>query len=148
MVDALRGLRLTVIRRALRTTVPFGVAAGTVYFVIIGFTATLFTVFGVEGFTAIELVLFIGIGAGLGLALGAVVGVVLGLVVRPRGTPTRQRVLGALAGGLPVLVLTGVEYFTGVVGVLAQDPTTVVVVPTAVAAIGSAALAPHLTTSG
>lgn len=135
-------------RRALRTTVPFGLAAGTLYFIIIGFTATLFAVFGIEGLSAIGLVLFIGVGAGLGLLLGAVVGVVLGLVVRPGGTPTRQRVIGALAGGLPVLLLTGTEYFTGVVGVLAQDPTTVVVVPTAVAAIGSAALAPSLTDRG
>jgi hypothetical protein len=135
------------VRRALRTTVPFGLAAGTLYFVIIGFTATLFTVFGVDGFTAIELVLFIGIGAGLGLVLGLVVGVVLGVAVRPGGTPMRQRVVGALAGGLPVLALTGVEYFAGVVGVLDQDPTTVVVVPTVVAAIGCAALAPHLTTA-
>ena len=132
------------VRRALRTTVPFGLAAGTLYFTIIGFTATLFTVFGIEGFSAIELVLFIGIGAGLGLVLGAVVGVALGVAVQPRSTSTRQRVIGAFAGGLPVLVLTGVEYVTGVVGVLDQDPTTVVVVPTVVAAIGSAALAPHL----
>lgn len=134
--------------RALRTTVPFGLAAGTLYFIVIGFTATLFTVFGIEGFSAIELVLFIGIGAGLGLVLGVVVGVALGVAVRPGWTPTRQRVIGAVAGGLPVLVLTGVEYLTGVIGVLDQDPTTVMVVPTAVAAIGSAALAPHLTTSG
>jgi uncharacterized integral membrane protein len=135
------------VRRALRTTVPFGLAAGTLYFIIIGFTATLFTVFGVEGFSAIELVLFIGVGAGLGLVLGVVVGIVLGVAVRPGCTPGRQRVIGALAGGLPVLVLTGIEYFTGVIGVLDQDPTTVVVVPTVVAAIGSAALAPHLTNS-
>ena len=39
----------------------FGLAAGTLYFIIIGFTATLFTVFGIEGFSALELVLFIGI---------------------------------------------------------------------------------------
>jgi uncharacterized integral membrane protein len=141
-------VRDVVVKRALRTTVPFGMASGTLYFIIIGFTATLFTVFGVEGFTAMELVLFVGVGAGLGLLLGVVVGVVLGLVVRPGRSAGRQRVIGALAGGLPVLVLTGIEYFTGVVGVLAQDPTTVVVVPTAIAAIGSAALAPHLTTSG
>ena len=119
-------------------------AAGTLYFVIIGFTSTLFTVFGIEGFTAFQLVLFIGVGAGLGLAFGALVGVALGVTTKPGRTPTRQRFVGAVAGALPVLLVTLVEYFTGVVGVLAQDVTTVVVIPTAVAAIGSAALAPNL----
>lgn len=131
-------------RLALRTTLPFGMAAGTFYFGIIGLTSTLFSVFGVEGFTALELVLFIGIGAALGLLMGLIVGITLALALRPDWTVTRQRVVGALAGGLPVLVLTGVEYVTGVVGVLDQDPTTVVVIPTAVAAIGSAAMAPRI----
>ena len=130
--------------QAVRTTAVFGLAAGTLYFVVIGFTSTLFTVFGVEGLTAFQLVLFIGIGAGLGLLLGVVVGIALGVSVRPEASPTRKRVIGALAGGLPVLVITGAEYFTGVIGVLDQEPTTVVVVPTAVAAIGCAALAPNL----
>lgn len=130
--------------RAVRTTAVFGLAAGTLYFAVIGFTSTLFTVFGVEGLTAFQLVLFIGIGAGLGLLLGVVVGIALGVSVRPEASPTRKRVIGALAGGLPVLVITGAEYFTGVIGVLDQEPTTVVVVPTAVAAIGCAALAPNL----
>jgi len=137
-----------VIRRALRTTVPFGMAAGTLYFIVIGFTATLFTVFGVEGLGALELILFIGVGAGLGLLFGAVVGVAVGVTANADRTPTRQRVVGAVAGGVPVLALTLVEYFVGVTGVLAQDPTTVVVVPTVVAAIGSAALAPNVTPSG
>ena len=119
-------------------------AAGTLYFIIIGFTATLFTVFDLEGFTAFELVLFIGVGAALGLAFGAVVGVALSLMVKPGRTANRQRLIGAAAGGLPVLVLTLAEYFTGTIGILAQDLTTVVVVPTAVATIGSAALAPNL----
>ena len=130
--------------RAVRTTAVFGLAAGTLYFVVIGFTSTLFTVFGVEGLTAFQLVLFIGIGAGLGLLLGVVVGIALGVSVRPEASPTRKRVIGALAGGLPVLAITGAEYFTGVIGVLDQEPTTVVVVPTVVAAIGCAALAPNL----
>jgi hypothetical protein len=132
------------VRLALRTTLPFGMAAGTFYFGIIGLTATLFAVFGVEGWSTFELILFIGMGAGLGLFLGLVVGVALGLAVRPGRTETRQRVVGALAGGLPALLLTGVEYVTGVVGVLDQDPTTVVVIPTAIAAIGSAAMAPRI----
>ena len=119
-------------------------AAGTLYFIIIGFTATLFTVFGLEAFTAFELVLFIGVGAGLGLLLGALTGVAVGLTNSPNSSPTRQRVVGALAGGIPVLAVTLVEYFTGVIGVLAQDLTTVVVIPTVVATIGSAALAPNL----
>jgi hypothetical protein len=130
--------------RAVRTTATFGLAAGTLYFVLIGFTSTLFTVFGVEGLTAFQLVLFIGIGAGLGLFLGVLVGVALALSVRPGASPNRKRLVGAVAGGLPVLIFTGVEYFTGVIGVLDQEPTTVVVIPTVVAAIGSAALAPHL----
>ena len=122
-------------------------AAGTLYFIIIGFTATLFRVFGIEGFGAFELILFIGLGAGLGLLFGAVVGLAVGLTAGADRTPTRQRVVGALAGGAPVLVLTLIEYFVGVTDVLAQDLTTVVVIPTAVAAIGSAALAPNLTSS-
>ena len=129
---------------ALRTTLPFGLAAGTLYFGIIGLTATLFSVFGVEGSPALALVLFVGVGAALGLFLGLVVGVVLGLTVRSDRTELRQRVLGGLAGGLPVLVLTGLEYATGVVGVLDQDPTTVIVIPTAVATIGAAAMAPRI----
>ena len=120
-------------------------AAGTLYFIIIGFTATLFSVFGIEGFGAFELILFVGFGAGLGLLFGAVVGVAVGSTFKADRTPTRQRVVGAVAGGVPVLVLTLVEYFVGVTGVLAQDLTTVVVVPTVVAAVGSAALAPNLT---
>ena len=120
-------------------------AAGTLYFIIIGFTATLFSVFGIEGFGAFELILFVGFGAGLGLLFGAVVGVAVGSTLNADRTPTRQRVVGAVAGGVPVLVLTLVEYFVGVTGVLAQDLTTVVVVPTVVAAVGSAALAPNLT---
>jgi hypothetical protein len=119
-------------------------AAGTLYFIIIGFTATLFTVFGIEGFTAFELVLFIGVGAALGLVLGVVVGLSLGLTVGRSSSRTRQRAVGALAGGVPVLALTLIEYATGAIGVLAQDITTVVVIPTVVATIGSAALAPNL----
>lgn len=129
---------------ALRTTLPFGLAAGTLYFGIIGLTAMLFAVFGVEGLSALDLVLFIGIGAALGLAMGLVVGVALGLTARQARTVTRQRVLGGLAGGLPVLALTGLELATGVIGVLDQDPTTVVVIPTVVATIGSAAMAPRI----
>ncbi|HEX5018438.1 MAG TPA: hypothetical protein VFX15_12745 [Actinomycetes bacterium] len=136
------------IGRALRTTAPFGLAAGTLYFVIIGLTSTLFTVFGVEGLSAFQLVLFIGVGAALGLALGAVVGIALGTGIRAGRPASQQRVAGALLGGAPVLVLTLVEYVTGAIGVLAQDITTVVVIPTAVATIGSAALAPNLTPSG
>lgn len=132
------------VRLALRTTLPFGLAAGTLYFGIIGLTATLFAVFGVEGLSALELVLFIGIGAALGLFMGLVVGVALGLTVRPSRTVARQRVLGGLAGGLPVLALMGLEYAAGVVGVLDQDPTTIVVIPTVVAVIGSAAMAPRI----
>jgi hypothetical protein len=120
-------------------------AAGTLYFIVIGFTATLFSVFGIEGFGAFELVLFVGFGAGLGLLLGALVGVVVGVTANGDRSQTRQRVVGAFAGGVPVLGLTLVEYFVGVTRVLAQDVTTVVVVPTVVAAIGSAALAPNLT---
>ncbi len=131
-------------RLALRTTVPFGLAAGTLYFGIIGFTATLFTVFGVAGFSALELVLFIGIGAALGLLMGLVVGIALGLAVRPSHTAVRQRVIGGVAGGLPVLVLAALEYVTGAIGVLDQDPTTVVVIPTVVATIGAAAMAPRI----
>jgi hypothetical protein len=131
-------------RLALRTTLPFGMAAGTLYFAIIGLTATLFSVFGVEGSPALALVLFIGMGAALGLFLGLVVGVVLGLTVRSERTEVRQRVLGGLAGGLPVLALTGLEYVTGVVGVLDPEPTTVIVIPTAIATIGGAAMAPRI----
>lgn len=133
------------LRASLRTTVPFGLAAGTLYFVIIGFTATLFSVFGVGGFSGIGLVLFIGIGALLGLVLGLSVGLVLGLALRPLSTPWRTRLLGAALGAVPVLAVTVTDYFTGVIGVLAPDVTTVVVVPTAVAAIGSASMATTLT---
>jgi hypothetical protein len=140
------------IRRALRTTVPFGMAAGTMYFIIIGVTATLFTVFGVEGLGWFELVLFIGVGAALGLLFGVIVGLSVGLTASRAAfstwTPWRQRLAGGLAGGVPVLALALVEYLTGVIGILSQEFTTVVIVPTVVAAVGSAALAPHVTSSG
>jgi energy-converting hydrogenase Eha subunit A len=133
------------LRAALRTTVPFGLAAGTLYFVIIGFTATLFSVFGAGGFGGIGLVLFIGIGALFGLVLGLLVGLVLGLALRPMSTPWRTRMLAAALGAAPVLAVVVPEYFTGFIGVLAQDATTVIVVPTAVAAIGSAGMSTRLT---
>jgi hypothetical protein len=132
-------------RAALRTTVPFGLAAGTLYFVIIGFTATLFSVFGIGGLSGLGLVLFIGIGALLGLILGVLVGLTLGVALRALSTPWRTRLLAAALGASPVLALTLAEYLTGFIGVLAKDITTVVVVPTAVAAIGSAGLATTLT---
>jgi hypothetical protein len=129
------------LRASLRTTVPFGLAAGTLYFVIIGFTATLFTVFGVGGMGGLGLVLFIGIGALLGLVLGVLVGAALGIGLRSLSTAWRTRMLGAALGASPVLAFTLAEYLVGFIGVLAPDVTTVVIVPTAVAAVGSASMA-------
>jgi len=136
---------LAQLRATLRTTVPFGFVAGTLYFIIIGFTATLFSVFGAGSVGGVGLVLFIGVGALLGLVLGLLVGLVLGLALRPLSTLWRTRMLAAGLGAAPVLAVTVPEFFTGFIGVLAPDATTVVVVPTAVAAIGSAGMSTRLT---
>jgi len=129
---------------AWRTTVPFGLAAGTLYFIMIGALSVFTSVLGSEPLSLFGLVLFVGVGAALGLLLGAVTGVSLAAVAHRGQTVTTQRILGAAAGGVPVLVFTLWEYVTDTVGVLEPDVTTVIAVPTLVAAIGCAALAPRL----
>lgn len=132
------------IGRAWRTTVPFGLAAGTLYFIIIAALSIFTSVLAGEALTLLGLALFVGIGAGIGLVLGAVSGLFVAVTVRLAGSPNMQRVVGCVAGGLPVLVFGVWEYRSETIGVLAADVTTVIIVPTVIAAIGSAALAPGL----
>jgi hypothetical protein len=123
---------------------PFGLAAGTLYFMVIAALSIFTTVVAGGALSLFGLVLFIGVGAGLGLFLGAVTGVALAAALPLADRATKQRVIGGIAGGLPVLIFTVWEYQTGTIGVLVADVTTVIAVPTLVAAIGSAALAPRL----
>lgn len=133
---------------AWRTTVPFGLAAGTVYFIMIAALSIFTSVLGGDALSLFGLVLFVGAGAGLGLCLGAVVGVSLAATASLARGAGIQRTLGAVAGGLPVLAFTVWEYLTQTLGLLAADVTTVIVIPTVVATIGSAALAPRLAQVG
>jgi N-acetylmuramic acid 6-phosphate (MurNAc-6-P) etherase len=126
--------------RAWRKTVPFGLAAGTLYFIVIAALSIFTTVLASGSLSLFGLVLFVGVGAGLGLLLGVIDGAALPLA----SGVNQQRVVGGLAGGLPVLAFTAWEYQTGTIGVLAADITTVIAVPTIVAAIGCAAFAPRL----
>ncbi len=123
---------------------PFGLAAGTLYFIMIAALSIFTSVLGGEPLSLFGLVLLVGVGAGLGLFLGAVTGVSLAAAVPMARTVKTQRVLGAAAGGLPVLAFTLWEYVTETIGALEPDITTVIAVPTLVAAIGCAALAPGL----
>jgi uncharacterized membrane protein (GlpM family) len=130
--------------RAWRTTVPFGLASGTLYFIVIAALSLFTTVVAGGSLSLFGLVLFLGVGAGLGLLLGVIVGAALAVALPFADGVTKQRVIGGFAGGLPVLAFTVWEYLTGTIGVLEPDVTTVIAVPTLVAAIGSAALAPRL----
>ena len=156
MVDALRRVRLTRPHdsheamppsfpqrawTALRTSVPVGLAAGTLYFIVIAALSLFTAVLDGQALSLFGLVLFVGVGAGLGLVLGVVTGLSVSAVASHGRTPTARRVLGALAAGLPVLAFTTWEYLTDTIGVLSPDITTVIAVPTFVAAVGGAALA-------
>lgn len=132
------------VMRAWRTTAPFGLAAGTLYFIIIAALSIFTTVVAGGALSLFGLVLFLGVGAGLGLLLGVATGVTVAAALPLAHGVTVQRVVGGIAGGLPVLAFTVWEYRTGTIGVLVADVTTVIAVPTLVAAIGSAALAPRL----
>ena len=130
-------------RRAALKCGTTGLAAGTLYFIVIGIL-TLFNGVLVSNIpTLVWLVLFIGAGAGLGLLFGLVAAVamtfVLPRVSRSAGDPKRPlRLAGAVAAGLPVLVVTATEQWAGSIGVLSPDITTVVVIPTVIAACGGA----------
>ncbi len=136
-------------RRAALKCGTTGLAAGTLYFIVIGML-TLFNGVLVSNIpTFLWLVLFIGTGAGLGLLLGLVAAGAMALVLPPvsRGAGDQKRRLrwaGAAAAGLPVLVFTAVEQWTGFIDALSPDVTTVVVIPTVIAACGGAAAAPAL----
>ncbi|MCZ3385607.1 MAG: hypothetical protein LH630_01230 [Actinomycetia bacterium] len=130
--------------RAWRTTAPFGLAAGTLYFIMIAALSIFTSVLGGAALSLFGLVLFVGVGAGLGLLLGVIAGASMAAIVPMARRVSSQRILGSIAGGLPVLFFTVWEYLTESIGLLAPDLTTVVAVPTLVAAIGSAAHAPRL----
>ena len=135
--------------RALRKAAPTGLASGTLYFIVIGALTFFTSVLVNQQVTLLWFVLFIGAGAGLGLLLGAICAASMALALpmvdedEPRAR-LQARIVGALACGVPVFVLTMVEQFTGWVGVLAPEFTTVVVVPTVVAVCAGAASAPDL----
>jgi hypothetical protein len=136
-------------RRAALKCGTTGLAAGTLYFLVIGML-TLFNGVLVSNIpTLLWLVLFIGAGAGLGLLFGLVAAAAMALVLprvsRSGGDQKRRlRWAGAVAAGLPVLLVTATEQWAGSIGLLSPDVTTVVVIPTAIAASGGAAAAPAL----
>ena len=135
--------------RALRKAAPTGLAAGTVYFLVIGALTFFTSVLVNQQVTLLWFVLFIGAGAGLGLLFGlicaATMAVVLPMIDRESARAGfYARIVGALACGVPVFVLTMAEQALGWVGVLAPEFTTVVVVPTFVAVCAGAAAAPDL----
>lgn len=125
---------------ALRVSVPFGLAAGTLYFIVIAALSLFVAVLDGQALSLFGLVLFIGAGAGLGVLLGAVIGLSVAAFAAHGRTPTVRRIVGGLAGGLPVLAFTTWEYLTDTIGVLSPDITTVIAVPTFIATIGGAAL--------
>jgi hypothetical protein len=125
---------------ALRTSAPVGLAAGTLYFIVVAALSVFTAVLDGQALSLFGLVLFIGVGAGLGLLAGVVTGVAVAAVAPLARTPIVRRVLGGLAAGVPVLAFTTWEYVTDTIGVLAPDITTVIAVPTFVAAAGGAAL--------
>ena len=126
---------------ALRTSVPFGLAAGTLYFIVIGALSIFTAVLDGQALSLFGLVLFVGVGAGLGLVFGLVVGLSVAVVAQHGRTPIARRILGGLAGGVPVLTVTTWEYVTESIGILFSDITTVIAVPTFIATVGGAAMA-------
>ncbi|MEO8106368.1 MAG: hypothetical protein ABI720_03535 [Actinomycetes bacterium] len=124
----------------IRTSVPFGLAAGTLYFIVIAALSIFTAVLDGQALSLFGLVLFIGVGAGLGLVLGVVTGLSVAAVAGRGRTPTARRILGGLAAGLPVLAITTWEYLTDTIGILDADVTTVIAVPTLVATVGGAAM--------
>lgn len=129
-----------------------GMVAGVVYFLVLATLSLFGGVVSGDTVNLLGLVLLVGVGAasglGLGLVAGATAGVALRVVTSTGSRSPRLRLVGALAAGLPVLALTSVELLTGVVGVLAPEPTTVVVLPTLVAAVVGASSAPGLVARG
>jgi hypothetical protein len=135
--------------RALRKAAPAGLASGTLYFMIIGALTFFTSVLVNQQVTLLWFVLFLGAGAGIGLLFGVICAASMSLFLPriARDGPTARlqaRIAGALACGIPVLVLTLAEQASGWVGVLAPEFTTVVVIPTVVAAVAGAAAAPDL----
>jgi len=135
--------------RALRKAAPAGLASGTLYFIVIGALTFFTSVLVNQQVTLLWFVLFIGAGAGIGLLFGVVcaasMSVFLPRIERSSTTARRNaRIVGGLACGIPVFALTLTEQLTGWVGVLAPEFTTVVVIPTVVAALAGAAAAPDL----
>lgn len=152
MVDALRQLcvaGMDLFWRALRKAAPAGLASGTLYFMIIGALTFFTSVLVNQQVTLLWFVLFLGAGAGIGLLFGVICAASMSLFLPRigRDTPTARlqaRIAGALACGIPVLALTLAEQASGWVGVLSPEVTTVVVIPTVVAAVAGAAAAPDL----
>lgn len=152
LVDSLRQLfvvGMELFWRALRKAAPAGLASGTLYFIVIGALTFFTSVLVNQRVTLLWFVLFIGAGAGLGLLFGVICAASLSLFLprNARDSPTARRwarIVGGLACGVPVFAVTMMEQLTGWVGVLAPEFTTVVVIPTAVAALAGAAAAPDL----
>jgi hypothetical protein len=142
-----------VIGRSLLLGARAGLVTGVVYFVVIGALVAFGAVLGAGSTTLLGLVLFVGAGAACGLALGLAAGLTGGLALRvaasrPGVTAGRLRVVAGVAAGGTVLVATAWEQVTGTVGLLDPDVTTVVVIPTLVAAVVGSSSAPGLVTKG
>jgi MFS family permease len=135
--------------RAALKTCTTGLVAGTLYFIVLGALTFFGGVITSSVPPALWFVLFVGTGAIVGLVLGLLVAVAMTLVlpsVNRRGGDQvkRLRWVGAAAAGVPVLLATmGILVFGGL-GLLSADVTSVVLVPTFVAAAGGAATAPTL----
>ena len=135
--------------RAALKTCTTGLVAGTLYFIVLGALTFFGGVINSAVPPALWFVLFVGTGAAVGLALGLLVALVMTVVLPPvnrRGGDQvkRLRWVGAVAAGTPVcLITTGILAFGGL-GLLSVDVTSVVLVPTVVAAAGGAVTAPTL----
>lgn len=142
-----------VVGRSVALGVRAGVATGVVYFVVIAALVAFGSLVGGGSSSLLGLVLLVGAGVACGLALGLVAGLTAGLALRaaasrPGVTAGRLRVVGGVVAGATVLVATAWEQVTGTIGVLDPDVTTVVVIPTLVAAVVGSSSAPGLVAKG
>ncbi len=125
-----------------------GLVAGTVYFVLIGVLALFGGVLNGQPTSLLWLLLFVGAGAGCGLLLGlwaAAWVVVARHLLRRRAdrsgasvSVAQERWWSAGAAGGAVGLATMTSLLSGVPGLLAPDPTTVVVIPVVVAVFAAA----------
>jgi hypothetical protein len=125
-----------------------GLVAGTVYFVLIGVLALFGGVLNGQPTSLLWLLLFVGAGAGCGLLLGLWAATWVAAVRRllhrrahrsgASVSEAQERWWSAGAAGAAVALATTVSLLSGIPGLLAPDPTTVVVIPVVVAVFAAA----------